>query len=649
MCGIVGIFAPNVGLKLELQQTIQAMSSTIRHRGPDDAGVWIDDNQAIGLGHQRLSILDLSPAGHQPMTDSSGRYVMVFNGEIYNHLMLRAELQALGAAPLWRGHSDTETLLASFAVWGIRATLARAVGMFAIALWDRDERCLTLARDRMGEKPLFYGLVRGSLLFASELKAFHAYPGFDNPVNRDVLALYLSSCAVPAPYSIYDNIFKLEAGCFLSITASDISQSSFYSEAYWNMSDVAKQGLLSPLTDEEDTLQLLDKTLRDAVALQAVADVPLGAFLSGGVDSSMIVALMQAQSMQPVNTFTVGFDEAGFDESMHAKAVAKHLNTHHHELRVSALDAQKIIPDLPAIYDEPFADSSQIPTYFVCQAARAKVTVALSGDAGDELFGGYNRYILGPRLWQHLSKVPHAFRHALGAGIAQLSPACWDRIAGLLPRSYAVANFGHKMHKMSHRLKDVRNIDELYRSLVLDWPQALDVVIGAKKVPTLLDNAMLDSGISDAAHRMMLWDSLNYLPDDILTKVDRAAMRVSLETRVPFLDHRVVELAWRMPLHMKIRNGQGKWALRQVLYQYVPRELIERPKMGFGVPIGAWLRGPLRDWAEHLLSEARSRQEGYLNPDAIHRLWTQHLSGRYDWTTRLWSVLMFQAWLEMNS
>jgi asparagine synthase (glutamine-hydrolysing) len=643
---------------LAMAEVVTRMALAIAHRGPDDAGAWADAQTGIALGHRRLSIVDLSPAGHQPMPSVCGRYVLAFNGEVYNHLALRAELEGEGdGLPRfarndgdgdegWRGHSDTETLLAGFTAWGVEATLKKTVGMFAIALWDRNERRLTLARDRLGEKPLFYGWVRGAFVFGSELKAVRAYPGFDNPISRDALALYLQHCAVPAPYSIYEDIYKLEPGCLLSLDAAGVAGKTVKAEAYWRLTDAVRQGLAAPIESEADALAALEATLREAVALQAVADVPLGAFLSGGVDSSAIVALMQAQSSRPVQTFTVGFDEAGFDESPHALAVAKHLGTDHHALRVTAADAQAVIPLLPAMYDEPFADSSQIPTHLVSKAARQHVTVALSGDAGDELFGGYNRYFWGQRVWNRLSWMPSIVRQGLGSGIAQVPVAAWDALGHKLPGAHGIARLGDKAHKLAHRLKTVQSVDDLYRSLVTEWSHGANLVRGARRLPTKLDDAGLAAGVPEAEHRMMLWDTVTYLPDDILTKVDRAAMSVSLETRVPFLDHRVVELAWRLPLHMKIRGGQGKWALRQVLYKYVPRELIERPKAGFGIPVGQWLRGPLREWAEELLSESRLEREGYFYPAPIRQVWLDHLSGRHDWTARLWTVLMFQAWLE---
>ena len=645
MCGIAGFLTTDGSALGSLEAVASRMALDIAHRGPDDAGAWADVQAGIALGHRRLSIVDLSAAGHQPMHSASGRFVTVFNGEIYNHLALRAELEASSQAPNWRGHSDTETLLAGFAAWGVTATLQRTVGMFAIALWDRAERRLTLVRDRLGEKPLFYGWVRGAFVFGSELKALRAYPRFDNPICRDALALYLQHCAVPAPYSIYQDIFKLEPGCVLSLDASSLARKTVKTEPYWMLADAVRKGLAAPIHNETEAVAELDSSLREAVALQAVADVPLGAFLSGGVDSSTIVALMQAQSSRPVQTFTVGFDEAGFDESPHALAVAQHLGTDHHALRVTAADALAVIPLLPAMYDEPFADSSQIPTHLVSKAARQHVTVALSGDAGDELFGGYNRYFWGQRVWSRVGWMSPVLRQGLGTGIQHIPVAAWDALGRALPGAHGVARLGDKAHKLAHRLKTVESMDDLYRSLVTEWPQGTDLVRGAGRLPTRLDNANLVAGVSEAEHRMMLWDTLTYLPDDILTKVDRAAMSVSLETRVPFLDHRVVELAWRLPLHMKIRGGQGKWALRQVLYKYVPRELIERPKAGFGIPVGQWLRGPLRDWADELLNEVRLEREGYFNSATIRNKWDEHLAGQRDHTNSIWAVLMFQAWL----
>jgi asparagine synthase (glutamine-hydrolysing) len=650
---------------------VTGMALAIRHRGPDDAGAWADEQSRIALGHRRLSILDLSAAGHQPMRSASGKFVLAFNGEIYNHLDIRAELEAAGSAPAWIGHSDTETLLAAFERWGVDGTLGRAVGMFAIALWDSSQRVLHLARDRFGEKPLYYGWLGGNgngvFAFGSELKALRAHPGFDNAISREALALYMRFTQVPAPHSIYHGIYKLEPGCLLSVSSplpaapgealrAPCTHGNMTLRRWWSLATVVETGAARQFSDDTEAVDALESRLQDAVRLQSLADVPLGAFLSGGIDSSAIVALMQKQATQAVKTFTVGFEEAGFDESPHARAVARHLGTDHTELFVAAAEAQAVIPDLPTIYDEPFADSSQIPTYLVCRAARQQVTVALSGDAGDELFGGYNRYLWSPRLWARLSWLPYPARQALGALIRSVPVTGWDALGrplnALLPGKQGLARVGDKAHKLAARLADVRSLDDLNFSLVSEWQDPASVVKGdagpVLEPATRLADAMPASGADAAELDMMYRDSIAYLPNDILCKVDRAAMAVSLETRVPFLDHRVAELAWQLPLHMKIRAGQGKWALRQVLYRHVPRELIDRPKAGFGIPVGQWLRGPLREWAETLLDPRRLEAEGYFHPAPIRAKWAAHVSGAADHTASLWAVLMFQAWLEQQ-
>jgi asparagine synthase (glutamine-hydrolysing) len=644
------------------------MAATLVHRGPDDAGVWVDTEAGLALGHQRLSILDLSPAGHQPMLSASGCNVIAFNGEIYNHLALRAELRGT----LWRGHSDTETLLAAIEAWGIEATLKRCEGMFAFALWDTANRTLTLARDRFGEKPLYYGWADGAFLFGSELKALRAYPGFNAPVCRNALVQYLRYMYVPAPLSIYEGIFKLEPGCLLTVQdeapakapLTPIRSGEHYGSVavrrWWSLADLVTAGQRNPLDNEVEALALLEKQLEESVRAQSLADVALGAFLSGGVDSSMIVALMQRQALdkgsQPVKTFTISFDEKDFDEAPYARAVAQHLGTDHHEMRVTAQMATDVIAELPNIYDEPFADSSQIPTHLISRAARQQVTVALSGDAGDELFGGYNRYLWGPRIWNQLARLPYPMRRTLGRLIQTVPVAGWNALSTFS----GVSQLGDKAYKLSARLDTVRGMDDLYWSLVSEWTDPASLVRGVgenalspqglnfadHELDSSSASRLIPHGLEDPVERMMIMDSLTYLPDDILCKVDRAAMACSLETRVPFLDRRVVELAWRLPMHMKIRNNQGKWALRQVLYKYVPRELIERPKAGFAIPIGQWLRGPLRDWAESLLSQQRLNEEGFLHAEPIRNAWVEHLSGKRDWTGRIWAVLMFQAWLE---
>lgn len=641
MCGIVGYISDSIAAS---ETIVLAMAERLAHRGPDAAGAWADAAAGVALAHRRLSVLDLSEAGSQPMVSESGRYCITFNGEIYNHLHLRRALAETAAEPNWRGHSDTETLLACIEAWGLRKAVRQCVGMFALALWDRKERELHLARDRMGEKPLYYGVFGGAFAFASELKALRHAPGFDNPIDRDALALFMQFGYVPTPHSIYRGILKLLPGTVLSVSPKDIGSHRLPEPvAYWSVPGAARAGLGNPINNEPEALSALESALKEAVAAQMIADVPIGAFLSGGVDSSTVVALMQAQSSRPVQTFTVGFDEAGYDEAPHAAAVAKHLGTDHHEMRVSADDARAVIPRLPDLYDEPFADSSQIPTFLVCAAARSKVTVALSGDGGDELFGGYNRYFWGNRIWRRIGWLPFPVRRVLGKALQSLPVAAWDALGGL---AGGVQRPGDKAHKLASRLQTIRVDDDLYRSLVNEWPRNTQIVRRVGQPMCRLDDRLLAQGIVIPEQRMMLWDMLTYLPDDILVKVDRAAMGVSLETRAPFLDHRLVELAWRLPLHMKIRNGQGKWALRQILYRHVPRELIERPKAGFAIPVGEWLRGPLREWAEDLLAEQRLSVQGYLDATPIHIRWREHLSGRRDWTPSLWSVLMFQSWLD---
>ena len=647
MCGFVGFLGgaqiSSVGDDAKL---LLGLADAIVHRGPDDVGFWVNGSQRLGLAHRRLSIVDLSHAGHQPMVSSSQRYIVAFNGEIYNHMDCRAALSLSD----WRGHSDTETLLAGFETWGVEGTLARCIGMFAFALWDTHSQTLTLGRDRLGEKPLYYGWqghgAHAVFLFGSELKAIKAHPTFNAVVDRNALCLFMRHSYIPAPYSIYDGIFKLEAGCLLTVSLIDREPKVV---RYWSAISVATKGVAAPFSGSaEQGVDALESLLKSAVKQQMMADVPLGAFLSGGIDSSTVVALMQAQSSRAVKTFTIGFSEVGYNEAVHAKAVAKHLGTEHTELYVSPKQAQDVIPRLPTLYCEPFSDSSQIPTFLVSQLARQQVTVSLSGDAGDELFCGYNRYLLANKLWQKLSVLPTGSRRLAARGLTALSPSRWNSllgpVQGLMPKSLRQANLGDKLHKAAGVLAS-GDLDALYLGLVSHWDDPASVVIGGTEPPTWLTaNAPALDGLDDI-QRMMALDALTYLPDDILVKVDRAGMGVSLEGRVPFLDHRVVEFAWTLPQCMKLRDGVGKWVLRQVLYRHVPKELIERPKMGFGVPIGDWLRGPLRDWAEDLLDEARLRGEGYFDPAPIRQKWAEHLSGSRNWQNHLWNVLMFQAWL----
>ncbi|MHA3902690.1 asparagine synthase (glutamine-hydrolyzing) [Castellaniella sp. WN] len=648
MCGLVGFLGNGRGHDArEAAIVLERMADTIVSRGPDDSGVWIDGS-GIGLAHRRLSILDLSAAGHQPMTGSSGRHVIVFNGEIYNHLDLRRELGQAGLAPGWRGHSDTETLLAGFSAWGVRATVERCIGMFAFAVWDVQARVLTLGRDRLGEKPLYYGW-QGSgddacFLFGSELKALRAHPRCVAEVDRDALCLLMRHNYIPAPHSIYRGISKLPAGCLLTVS---LDRREPLIETYWSLAEVAVAGNRAPFAgSDQEATDALEDLLKSAVRQQMLADVPLGAFLSGGIDSSTVVALMQAQSARPVRTFSIGFHEPGYNEAEHALAVARHLGTEHTELYVTPEQARDVIPRLPDLYSEPFADASQIPTFLVSQLARRHVTVSLSGDAGDELFAGYGRYLRNSRHWDRIARVPLGLRKLAAGGIRALSPEAWDAVLGplrpLLPGSLRAAP-GEKLHQGARKLSAER-IDDLYLQSISRWePESL--VIGGREPPTCLRGRPLPLEGLDGVQRLMALDAITYLPDDILVKVDRAAMGVSLEGRVPFLDHRVVEFAWRIPQSMKLRDGTAKWILRQVLYRHVPRDLIERPKKGFSVPVGDWLRGPLRDWAENLLDESRLRREGFFDPVPIRRTWTEHLSGRRNAQYPLWGVLMFQAWL----
>lgn len=595
------------------------------------------------------------------MSSASDRYVLVYNGELYNHAEMRGHLTNAGHLPNWRGHSDTETLIEAIDFWGVEKTLERANGMFALALWDRLNSVLWLARDRFGEKPLYYGWSGGSFVFGSELKALRAHPGFDNPICRHALAQYFRVMYVPAPSSIYEGIFKLEPGCLLRLEGAPPETApgrplrpadqhgSLTVRRWWSLAAAAQEGGKALIRDPVEAKERLTSCLRSAVSRQSIADVPLGAFLSGGVDSSLIVALMQDQSNRPVKTFTVGFADSDFDESVPARLVAHHLGTDHTEVMVTAKEARAVIPDLPEIYDEPFSDSSQIPTYLVCKAARQQVTVAVTGDAGDELFGGYNRYLWAPRIWRWLGPLPPPIRHALAAGLMSVSPKGWDRLASTLNRSDSrgISRVGEKAHKLGSRLRAAQTIDDFYLSLVSEWqePERLVLGVSGTAVPAALSDC-LPVGLDDFPSQMMFRDSTSYLPDDILCKVDRASMANSLETRIPFLDSDVVSLAWKLPMTAKIQGQEGKLILRQILDDFVPRNLIERPKTGFGIPVGRWLQYELRDWAEALLNEDRLRREGYIDPAPVREMWSQHLRGNFDWSARLWSILMFQSWLE---
>lgn len=657
MCGIAGFIS--LTTSNNLSSDAMQMIEKLHYRGPDDKGVWTDDSfdrdindgidnkKGIALAHSRLAIVDLSPAGHQPMESHNKRFVIVFNGEIYNHNEIRAELEQEKnqdqPALSWRGHSDTETLIAGFSAWGVEATIKKAIGMFAFAVWDKQLKTLTLGRDRLGEKPLYYGWQGDTFLFGSELKALKAHPEFKAEIDRDSLTLFLRHNYIPEPYSIYKGIAKLQAGCLLTLQQGDKTPAI---NQYWSATHVAQAGISQPFEGSPtQAVDELENRLAQSVKQQMMADVPLGAFLSGGVDSSTIVALMQSQSSRPVNTFTIGFDVPNYNEAIHAKAVAEHLGTNHTELYISAESAMDVIPDLPDIYDEPFADESQIPTFLVAKMAKEHVTVSLSGDGGDELFCGYNRYQITAKSWGKLSPIPRSIRQVMSAGLTSLSPATWTKISQLIPESKRPQSLGEKIHKGAGVLAS-ESIQDLYKGLTSTWKDPASLVIGATEPATLLTgNTPNLEGLSDI-EQMMVLDILTYLPDDILTKVDRAAMRNSLETRVPMLDHNVVEFAWQLPIDYKLRNGVSKWPLREVLYRHVPKKMIERPKMGFSVPIDEWLRGSLRDWAEDLINESRLVDEGYFNAALIRKLWQEHLSGKFDHFQQLWSVLMFQAWLE---
>jgi asparagine synthase (glutamine-hydrolysing) len=645
MCGLTGILTKD---KIE-EGTLHSMIGSIRHRGPDAEGVWYDKSCGIGLAHARLSILDLSPAGSQPMHSANDQLVIVFNGEIYNHLEIRNQLADQNVKVNWKGHSDTETLLAAFEVWGIEETLKKSVGMFALCVWNKTQKTVTLARDRFGEKPLYYGWLGNSFVFSSELKALKAHPSFRVDIDRISLSKFIRYSYVPAPDTIYVGIKKLLPGTFLVLRQND--RSGFIPEAkpYWSSLNTARNGIRNPFRgSEKEAIVKLENILTESVKLQQISDVPLGAFLSGGIDSSTIVALMQAHSRSPIHTFTIGFNEKQYDESRYAQAVADHLKTHHTSLYVSPEEARNVIPNLPFIYDEPFADSSQIPTFLVSQLAKKSVTVCLSGDAGDEVFGGYNRY-----NWvKKVNDMPIALRSIIAASIKIASPEQWNSFSQILspiiPKSFRVDLLGNKLQKLASIFSG-KSPEHIYSHLVSAYIWEDPIVIHPGN-NVIRDRNYWDDlyDFDSLEHKMMLIDTNTYLPDDILQKVDRAAMAVSLETRVPFLDHRLFEFSWTLPLHMKIKNGRTKWILRQLLYKHVPKELIERPKMGFGVPIDLWLRGPLKEWAENYFCEQRLKDEGFFNYIFIREKWKEHLSGKYNWQSFLWNVLMFQAWYESH-
>ncbi len=643
MCGFAGIFDPSAARSgEELSGAVLAMAGTLLHRGPDDGGCWVDAAAGVGLGSRRLAVIDLSLEGHQPMSSASGRFVLAYNGEVYNFIDLRKQLERSGVS--FRGESDTEVLVEAIEAWGVERALREANGMFAFAAWDRANRVLCLARDRLGEKPLYYGWSRSSLLFGSELKALRAAPGFSPGVDRTALARFLELGRVPAPMSIYEGVSQLPPGAFVELGPDEVTSRRAEVKRYWSAYDAASQ--TGNHQTPAEVVEQLEHLLADSVAMRLHADVPLGVFLSGGIDSSTVAALMQARSSAPVRSFTIGFDDPAYDESGAAAAVARHLGTDHTELRVTASEAIEVIGRLPEVYDEPFADASQIPTYLVSRLARRDVTVALSGDGGDELFGGYNRHVYAGRVVNSSRHVPAQLRRSAAGLLRAVPTSTWDRlytgVERFLPARARHRLPGIKVQKLAGILP-AETPGQAYAVLASTWPEAARLVRGVSELAPH-DFGPVPEELRDAASQMMYLDLVNYLPDDILVKLDRASMAVSLESRVPLLDHRVVELAWRIPVEQKIRNGVGKWILRQVLARYVPIELVDRPKAGFGLPIGAWLRGPLRDWAEELLQPSRLAAEGYLEPDPVARCWREHLSGRHELEAQLWPVLMFQSW-----
>ncbi|HMO18899.1 MAG TPA: asparagine synthase (glutamine-hydrolyzing) [Oligoflexia bacterium] len=637
MCGIAGFIDSGHFLPSDdWEKTLESMGHAISHRGPDDSGVWMDKDAGIGLSHRRLSILDISSAGHQPMISHSGRFVIIFNGEIYNHLKIREELSGIN----WRGHSDTETLLAGIDAWGLEETLKRSVGMFALAVWDREERILRLSRDRMGEKPLYFGWQGNVFLFGSELKALRKHPAFLAEINLDAISEFLTLSSIPAPLSIYKGISKLTPGHILEISLGANKQEKEIS--FWSLRKAIENGKRNPFLgkDLEGVLET-ERILRESVRSQLISDVPLGAFLSGGVDSSLIVSLMQQESSKPVRTFTIGFIDARYDEAEYARTVAEHLGTEHTDEYVTAKDALEIIPRLPEIYDEPFADSSQIPTYLLSAITSRNVTVSLSGDGGDELFGGYNRHSYLPSL----HNIPYIFRKILSYSVSgvsnRLTQDIYLKTLGLFTKKHPSYGVAHQVQKLASVLS-AKSFDEMYVSLQGERCGEKSFLLSdIKKIKKRQDDFCSDN----LSELVMYKDSLGYLPDDILVKVDRASMATSIETRAPFLDYRLVEFAWSLPLSMKIRGKRGKWVLREILRKYVPDSLIDRPKMGFSVPIAEWLRGPLRPWAEELLDVNRMGQDGFFNSEMMQKMWGEHLREEFNWGTQLWSVLMFQAWL----
>jgi len=650
MCGIAGVFI-SPERSLPIGSRVESMADTLKHRGPDRGDTWIDTTAGIGLAHRRLSIVDLSEHGNQPIHSHDGRFVMVFNGEIYNHMELRENLSREGFSVAWKGHSDSETLIECISTWGLKKTLVSLVGMFSFALWDKKHHTLSLARDRIGEKPLYYGVSKGVFAFSSELRALREVPEFELSIDGSSVASFLRLGYVPDPHSIYEGVYKVPPGTWVVVAGADVTNARWEPpQVYWSLHDAAQSGQDDPLVFDDPTLAVdeLERLLSSSVKGQLMGDVPVGAFLSGGIDSSTIASIMQKNSSHPIKTFSIGFEDKAYDEMPYAAAIAKILGTDHHELTVNSSDAIALIPQIPTIYDEPFADSSQIPTYFLARLAKAQVQVSLSGDGGDELFAGYNRYFVAGKRWKKLSAIPVGIRRAASHAMTTISPSRWNQILApaikALPKRLSVALPGDKIHKIAGVLSRENSLD-LFRGLVSQIDPPL-IHHGDRTAPLLgLEEWPIRA---DLIHQMMAVDTMTYLPGDILVKVDRATMAHSLESRMPFLDHRVVEFAWKLPLDLKLREGQSKWVLRQVLNRYVPEHLFDRPKMGFGIPLGEWLRGPLKEWASDLLSPAKIRRSGYLDPHYVATLWDEHLSGERNWQYGLWNILMLQAWLEQE-
>ncbi|MBH30616.1 MAG: asparagine synthase (glutamine-hydrolyzing) [Candidatus Marinimicrobia bacterium] len=650
MCGISGFWTVSSDKSINwLESTVLKMADTLVHRGPDDSGTWVDPEVGIAFGHRRLAIIDTSFAGHQPMVSSDGRFVITYNGEVYNFQEIRQELEKNGHR--FKGHSDTEVILATFVEWGVEASLKKFNGMFSFAVWDRRDRLLWLSRDRIGEKPLYYGVQNGTFFFGSELKAILMHPHFEPNIDQSALASFLRLSYVPAPFSIYKGIKKLLPGHFINLKSPTERAES---HAYWSLNKVMRDGSNNSFTgSERDAADELEVRMKETVKSRMVSDVPLGAFLSGGIDSSTIVALMQSQSNRPVNTFTIGFNEQDFNEAVHAKKVAQYLGTNHTELYVNSPETMNVIPQLPSMYDEPFADSSQIPTHLIAALARQHVSVALTGDGGDELYAGYNRYLIAERLWKVARRIPNIVKYKTADYLSGVSPESverfYRRIEGVLPNKMKVALPKEKFYKLASALRATSTPRAVYKRVVSIIQSPEKFLKSGRELTTIFDSEVPWQDIDNIVLTMIYLDLMTYHPDDILQKVDRAAMSVSLETRVPFLDHQLMEFIMSLPLQMKIRNGSSKWILRRVLYRYIPEELIERPKMGFTAPVGEWIKGPIKEWAEELIHNKRIEKEPYFNSQVVFEMWKQHLSGKFNHTHQLWNILMFQAWLNKSN